>query len=48
MILQGAPKALGGMFLANLARTVPEFPWERRTFPHITRNFEFFTSFFAW
>eukprot|EP00439_Symbiodinium_sp_Y106_P049950 s5025_g6.t1 len=33
------------MFLTNLALTTPEFPWERRTLPHITRNLECFTSF---
>eukprot|EP00442_Polarella_glacialis_P037994 CAMPEP_0115110290 /NCGR_PEP_ID=MMETSP0227-20121206/39293_1 /TAXON_ID=89957 /ORGANISM="Polarella glacialis, Strain CCMP 1383" /LENGTH=195 /DNA_ID=CAMNT_0002509311 /DNA_START=88 /DNA_END=676 /DNA_ORIENTATION=- len=47
MTRQGAPNAFGGMFFANLARTTPDWPWARRTLPHMTRNLEFFTSFFA-
>eukprot|EP00443_Scrippsiella_acuminata_P035248 CAMPEP_0115211016 /NCGR_PEP_ID=MMETSP0270-20121206/22545_1 /TAXON_ID=71861 /ORGANISM="Scrippsiella trochoidea, Strain CCMP3099" /LENGTH=50 /DNA_ID=CAMNT_0002624689 /DNA_START=52 /DNA_END=204 /DNA_ORIENTATION=- len=47
MTLHGAPKARGGMFLRNLARTTPELPCARRTLPHITRNLEFLTSFLA-
>lgn len=35
-----APKALGGMLVRNLERTMPELPCERVTLPQITRTLE--------
>lgn len=42
------PIADAGRFLRNLARTMPLLPWDRHTFPQITRNLELFFKVFAY